>query len=116
MAELRPINRLISAEAKAVQGYLGQQCYKQTICCRIAASACTSSEIRRNDDVVRGYLELIPLTAAELGCLDDLWRAAVLRYALQIHDGDLAIENQETELQWCVKQLEKTVPFDDDRG
>jgi Ser/Thr protein kinase RdoA (MazF antagonist) len=69
-----------------------------------------------NDDVVRGYLELIPLTVAELETLDDLWRAAVLRYALQIHDGELAVEKRAAELQWCVKQLEKTVPFKPGRG
>jgi len=65
----------------------------------------------RQDDVVRGYLEVAPLTDAELGCLDDLWRANVLRYALQILSGNAAAETDESELQWCVKQLEKTIPF-----
>jgi Ser/Thr protein kinase RdoA (MazF antagonist) len=66
----------------------------------------------RQDDVVRGYLEIAPLTDAELGCLDNLWRATVLRYAVQIMDGgNVAAETDESELQWCVKQLEKTIPF-----
>jgi len=77
---------------------------------RAADVACARRS--RNDDVVRGYLEVIPLTPAELECLDDLWRAAVLRYALQIHNGDLAVGHRAAELQWCVKQLEKTVPFE----
>jgi Ser/Thr protein kinase RdoA (MazF antagonist) len=64
------------------------------------------------DEVARGYLEIAPLTDAELGCLDDLWRATVLRYALQVLRGDMAIDTQESELQWCVKQIEKTIPFD----
>src|SRR5262249_27381721 len=68
-----------------------------------------------NDDVVRGFLELVPLTAAELGCLDDLWRAAVLRYALHIHNDVVAVENRAAELGWCVRQLEKTVPFQSGR-
>jgi Ser/Thr protein kinase RdoA (MazF antagonist) len=62
------------------------------------------------NDVVRGYLEVSPLTDAELGCLDDLWRASVLRYALQILRNPVIIDD--SELQWCVRQLEKTVPFD----
>jgi hypothetical protein len=45
-------------------------------------------------------------------CLDDLWRAAVLRYALQIHNDAVTVENRAAELKWCVKQLEKTVPFE----
>ena len=64
------------------------------------------------DEVVRGYLEITPLTDGELGCLDDLWRAAVLQYALQVLRGDMAADRQESELQWCVKQVEKTIPFD----
>jgi Ser/Thr protein kinase RdoA (MazF antagonist) len=76
------------------------------------ASARRSSQ----DDVVRGYLEVAPLTDAELGCLDDLWRANVLRYALQILGGAVAAETDESELQWCVKQLEKTIPFDGNAG
>jgi Ser/Thr protein kinase RdoA (MazF antagonist) len=67
----------------------------------------------RQDDVVRGYLEIAPLTDAELGCLDDLWRATVLRYALQIIGGGAAADTDESTLLWCVKQLEKTIPFDD---
>src|SRR5262249_50307832 len=52
---------------------------------RAADVACARRS--RNDDVVRGFLELVPLTAAELGCLDDLWRAAVLPYPLCIPHG-----------------------------
>jgi Ser/Thr protein kinase RdoA (MazF antagonist) len=66
----------------------------------------------RHDDVVRGYLEIARLTDAELGCLDNLWRATVLRYALQIINANVAAEADEAGLQWCVKQLEKTIPFD----
>src|SRR5205823_5139379 len=66
----------------------------------------------RQDDVVRGYLEIAPLTDEELGCLDDLWRASVLRHALHIIGGNVAAETGESELEWCVKQLEKTIPFD----
>jgi Ser/Thr protein kinase RdoA (MazF antagonist) len=77
---------------------------------RAADLACARRS--RNDEVVRGYLDVARLAEAELECLHDLWRAAVLRYALQIYNGDLAVENREAELQWCVKQLEKTVPFD----
>jgi Ser/Thr protein kinase RdoA (MazF antagonist) len=65
----------------------------------------------KQDDVVRGYLEITPLTDAELGSLDNLWRATVLRYALQIIGGNVAAETAKSELQWCVKQLEKTMPF-----
>jgi Ser/Thr protein kinase RdoA (MazF antagonist) len=65
----------------------------------------------RHDDVVRGYLEIAPLTDAELGALDNLWRATVLRYGLQIIGRDVAAETDESELQWCVNQLEKTIPF-----
>jgi Ser/Thr protein kinase RdoA (MazF antagonist) len=77
---------------------------------RAADVACARRS--RLDDVVRGYLEIAPLTDAELRCLDDLWRATVLRYALQILGGRVAAETDEPELQWCVKQLEKTMPFD----
>lgn len=68
------------------------------------------------DEVVRGYLEIVPLTDAELGCLDDLWRATVLRYALQVLRRDMAADRDESELQWCVKQVEKTIPFDGKPG
>jgi Ser/Thr protein kinase RdoA (MazF antagonist) len=64
------------------------------------------------DEVVRGYLEIAPLTDVELRCLDDLWRATVLRYALRVLRGDMAADRHESELQWCVKQVEKTIPFD----
>jgi Ser/Thr protein kinase RdoA (MazF antagonist) len=67
----------------------------------------------RDDEVVRGYLEIAPLTGAELGSLHNLWRATVLRYALQIIGGGAAADTDESTLLWCVKQLEKTIPFDD---
>jgi len=77
---------------------------------RAADLACARRSAQ--DEVVRGYLEIAPLTDAELGCLDDLWRATVLQYALQVLRGDMAAGRHETELQWCVKQVEKTIPFD----
>ena len=77
---------------------------------RAADVACARRSTQ--DEVVRGYLEIAPLTDAELGCLDDLWRATVLRYALQVLRGDVAADRRESELQWCVKQVEKTIPFD----
>jgi Ser/Thr protein kinase RdoA (MazF antagonist) len=77
---------------------------------RAADVACARRSTQ--DEVVRGYLEIVPLTDAELGCLDDLWRATVLRYALQVLRGDMAADRDESELQWCVKQVEKTIPFD----
>jgi Ser/Thr protein kinase RdoA (MazF antagonist) len=63
---------------------------------RAADVACA----RRNkhDEVVRGYLEITPLTDVELGCLDDLWRATVLRYALQILGDNIAADGHEAEL------------------
>jgi Ser/Thr protein kinase RdoA (MazF antagonist) len=64
-----------------------------------------------HDDVVRGYLEISPLTDAELGCLDDLWRASVLRYSLQVLGSNVGAI-RDSELQWCAKQLKKTIPFD----
>jgi len=63
------------------------------------------------DEVARGYLEVIPLSDEELGCLDDLWRANVLRYALRLLDGETATDVAISELEWCVAQLEKTRPF-----
>ncbi len=63
-----------------------------------------------HNDVVRGYLDVSPLTDSELGCLDDLWRASVLRYALEILHNKVAIHD--SKLQWCIRQLEKTIPFD----
>lgn len=77
---------------------------------RAADVACARRS--RQDEVVRGYLEITSLTDAELGCLDDLWRATVLRYALKVLRGDMATDRQESELQWCVKQVEKTIRFD----
>jgi Ser/Thr protein kinase RdoA (MazF antagonist) len=77
---------------------------------RAADVACARRSTQ--DEVVRGYLEIAPLTDAELGCLDDFWRTSVLRYALQVLRGDMAAGKDESELQWCVKQVEKTIPFD----
>jgi Ser/Thr protein kinase RdoA (MazF antagonist) len=65
----------------------------------------------RDDEVARGYLEVIPLSNEELGCLDDLWRSNVLRYALQLLDCETTTDVAITELEWCVAQLEKTRPF-----
>jgi Ser/Thr protein kinase RdoA (MazF antagonist) len=65
-----------------------------------------------NEEVVRGYLDVATLTEAELECIDNLWPSAVLRYALQIHNVDLPVENREAELHWCGKQVQKTIPFD----
>jgi Ser/Thr protein kinase RdoA (MazF antagonist) len=75
---------------------------------RAADVACARRS--RHNDVVRGYLDISPLTDSELGCLDDLWRASVLRYALEILRNKVAIHD--SELQWCARQLEKTIPFD----
>jgi len=65
----------------------------------------------RYDEVARGYLEVIPLSDEELGCLDDLWRANVLRYALRLLDCETTTDVAISELEWCVAQLEKTRPF-----
>src|SRR5215813_2580072 len=75
---------------------------------RAADVACARRS--RLDDVVRGYLDVSPLTDSELGCLDDLWRASVLRYALEILRNTRAVNV--SKLRWCVSQLEKTIPFD----
>jgi Ser/Thr protein kinase RdoA (MazF antagonist) len=64
-----------------------------------------------DDEVVRGYLDAAPLSDAELRCLDDLWRASVLRYALQLLDHETITGAAVSELEWCVAQLEKTRPF-----
>lgn len=66
---------------------------------------------KRNDEVVRGYIDVIRLSDAELVCLDDLWRASILRYALQILDREASASPAIAELEWCVQQLEKTRPF-----
>ncbi len=76
---------------------------------RAADVACARRS--RDDEVGRGYLDVIPLSDAELGCLDDLWRASVLRYALELLDRETNIGEAVSELEWCVKQLEKTRPF-----
>jgi Ser/Thr protein kinase RdoA (MazF antagonist) len=76
---------------------------------RAADVACARRS--RDDEVVRGYLEAIPLSDAELACLDDLWRASVLRYALQLLDGEAITGAPVSELEWCVRQLEKARPF-----
>ena len=65
----------------------------------------------RDDEVARGYLEVIPLSDEELGCLDDLWRANVLRYALRLLESESITGDAVSELEWCVAQLEKTRPF-----
>jgi hypothetical protein len=67
----------------------------------------------KGDDVVRGYLETGALSDAEGASLDDLWRAAILRYAAQLLDGTTATRGPTAEaLAWCVGQLDKTRPFD----
>lgn len=64
------------------------------------------------DEVVRGYLEILPLAESELGCLDDLWRASVLRYALQVLGREVVTGTEASELEWCLRQIEKTRPFE----
>ncbi len=76
---------------------------------RAADVACARRS--RDDEVARGYLDVIPLSDAELGCLDDLWRASVLRYASQLLDCETTTDVAISELEWCVAQLEKTRPF-----
>jgi Ser/Thr protein kinase RdoA (MazF antagonist) len=76
---------------------------------RAADVACARRS--RYDEVARGYLEVIPLSDEELGCLDDIWRANVLRYALQLIDCETTTDVAISELEWCVAQLEKTLPF-----
>jgi Ser/Thr protein kinase RdoA (MazF antagonist) len=76
---------------------------------RAADLACARRS--RNDDVVRGYMEVVPLSGAELDCLPDLWRASVLRYALQLLDRESRTDRCVSELGWCMKQLGKTRPF-----
>jgi Ser/Thr protein kinase RdoA (MazF antagonist) len=76
---------------------------------RAADVACTRRS--RDDEVARGYLDVSPLSDAEIGCLDDLWRASVLRYALQLLDRETITGEAVSELEWCVAQLEKTRPF-----
>ena len=77
---------------------------------RAADVACARRSTQ--DEVVRGYLEIVSLTDAELGCPDDLWRASVLQYALRVLRGEIAADRGESALQWCVKQVEKTIQFD----
>src|SRR5581483_1834691 len=84
-------------QSEALSGILDFDCAHLNVGAADVACARRS----RNDDLVRGYLEVVPLTAAELECLDDLWRATVLRYAVQIQSGDVLVENQESEVQWC---------------
>jgi Ser/Thr protein kinase RdoA (MazF antagonist) len=76
---------------------------------RAADVACARRS--RDDEVARGYLDVSPLSDAEIGCLDDLWRASVLRYALQLLDRETITGEAVSELEWCVAQLEKTRPF-----
>ena len=67
----------------------------------------------RGDDVVRGYLETESLSDAELANLDVLWRATVLRYAAALLDDSAVTTRVAAEaLRWCVRQLDKTTPFD----
>jgi Ser/Thr protein kinase RdoA (MazF antagonist) len=67
---------------------------------RAADVACARRS--RNDDVVRGYLDVIPLSDEELGCLDDLWRASVLRYGLQLFESETTSGKAVSELEWCL--------------
>jgi len=60
------------------------------------------------DEVARGYLEIFPLADSELDCLDDLWRASVLRYFLQILERKAVTGTEASELEWCLRQVEKT--------
>jgi Ser/Thr protein kinase RdoA (MazF antagonist) len=76
---------------------------------RAADVACARRS--RNDDVVRGYLDVIPLSDEELGCLDDVWRASVLRYALQLFESETTSGEALSELAWCLAQIEKTRSF-----
>jgi Ser/Thr protein kinase RdoA (MazF antagonist) len=64
------------------------------------------------DEVVLGYLAAGTLSAVELGCLDDLWRASVLRYAAQLLASTAPNIPVVPELEWCLRQLDKTCPFD----
>lgn len=66
----------------------------------------------KGDEVVRGYLETASLDDVELRCLDDLWRASVLRYALQLIDRNESSTFEISELEWCLRQIEETRPFD----
>ena len=65
---------------------------------------------RADDEVVRGYLEIERLEPAEIEILDDLWRASILRYAVQLRriQPESSVDR---ELRWCVKQLEQTRRF-----
>lgn len=76
---------------------------------RAADIACARRS--KDDEVARGYLDVIPLTDAELGCLGDLWRASVLRYAVQLCERATITGAVVSEFEWCVAQLEKTRPF-----
>jgi Ser/Thr protein kinase RdoA (MazF antagonist) len=63
------------------------------------------------DEVVRGYLDVVALTDAEVSVLGELWQAGVLRYASQIIGATHRIADPATELAWCLRQLLKTQPF-----
>jgi homoserine kinase type II len=76
---------------------------------RAADVACARRS--NGDEVVRGYLEAVSLQDVELGCLDDLWRASILRYALQLLDRQEFGALEGSELEWCLRQIEKTRPF-----
>jgi len=79
--------------------------------CDLRAADVACARRSGSDEVARGYLDVIPLSDAEIGCLDDLWRASVLRYALQLLDRETITGAAVSELDWCVAQLEKTRPF-----
>jgi Ser/Thr protein kinase RdoA (MazF antagonist) len=76
---------------------------------RIADVACARR--RRNDDVVRGYLEAGTLTDSEIDCVADAWRTSVLRYALQLLKRHDHWKNAADQLAWCARQIEQTRPF-----
>jgi hypothetical protein len=65
----------------------------------------------RDGEVARGHLDVITLSDIELRCLDDLWRASVLRYALQPFESEMTTGEAISELEWRMPQLEKPRPF-----
>jgi Ser/Thr protein kinase RdoA (MazF antagonist) len=76
---------------------------------RAADIACARRS--RHDEVVRGYLETTSLSDAERRCLDELWKASVVRYVLELLYRQELVDIT-SELAWCAKQLEQTRPFD----
>jgi Ser/Thr protein kinase RdoA (MazF antagonist) len=77
----------------------------------VSAADVACARRRAGDEVVHGYLEVDPLEPAERQCLDDLWRASVLRYAFRLSGSAEDRSTVEQERQWCVRQLEETVAF-----